>query len=83
MAQTQPQPVRRERPSGVQLSPKRIVFIILLIVAIVFAAQNSQRVDLTLLFWDFRMRLVWALLIFGVIGAILGWMVPLLRRGRR
>jgi uncharacterized integral membrane protein len=79
----QQQPPRREYPTGIQLSPRRIAFVLLLILAIVFAAQNSQRVDLTVFFWDFRVRLVWALLIFGLIGAILGWMVPLLRRGRR
>lgn len=79
----QQQPPRREYPTGIQLPPRRIAFVLLLILAIVFAAQNSQRVDLTVFFWDFRMRLVWALLIFGLIGAILGWMVPLLRRGRR
>jgi len=78
----QQQPPRREYPTGVGISPKRLAFAILLILAVVFAAQNSQRVDLTLFFWEFRMRLVWALLIFGLIGAILGWMVPVLRRRR-
>jgi uncharacterized integral membrane protein len=80
----QQQPARREYPSGgVRVSPKAVAFVLLLILAVIFAAQNSQRVDLTLFFWEFRMRLVWALLIFGLIGAILGWMVPFLRRGRR
>jgi uncharacterized integral membrane protein len=79
----QQQPPRREYPTGISLSPKRVAFVILLILAVVFAAQNSQRVDLTVFFWEFRMRLVWALLIFGLIGAILGFMVPFLRRGRR
>jgi uncharacterized integral membrane protein len=65
------------------MSPKLIIFVILLVLAVIFAAQNSQRVDLTLFFWDFRLRLVWALLIFGLIGAVLGWMVPRLRAGRR
>jgi uncharacterized integral membrane protein len=79
----QQQPARREYPTGVHVSPKRIAFVLLLILAVIFAAQNSQRVDLTVFFWEFRMRLVWALLMFGLIGAILGWMVPFLRRGRR
>lgn len=78
------QPPRREFPrGGVRMSPKLIIFVILLVLAVIFAAQNSQRVDLTLFFWDFRLRLVWALLIFGLIGAVLGWMVPRLRAGRR
>lgn len=79
----QQQPPRREYPTGIRISPKRLAFVVLLILAVVFAAQNSHRVDLTVFFWEFRMRLVWALLIFGLIGAILGWMVPKLRRSRR
>ena len=78
----QQQPMRHEYPSGVRVSPKAVIFVGMLILAVVFAAQNSQRVDLTLFFWEFRMRLVWALLIFGLIGAALSWMVPFLRRGR-
>ena len=77
------QPAQPARTGGFQVSPKLVIFAILLILAVIFAAQNSQRVELTLFFWEFRMRLVWALLIFGLVGAILGWMVPLLRRGRR
>lgn len=79
----QQQPPRREYPSGIHLSPKLVAFVILLILSIVFAAQNAQRVDLTVFSWEFRMRLVWALLIFGGIGAVLGWMVPRMRRGRQ
>ncbi len=78
----QQQPPRREYPSGIQLSPLRVAFVVILILAIVFAAQNAQRVDLTVFFWEFRIRLVWALLIFGLIGAVLGWMVPRVRRNR-
>ncbi len=78
----QQQPPRREYPSGIQLSPRRVAFVVILILAIVFAAQNAQRVDLTGFFWEFRIRLVWALLIFGLIGAVLGWMVPRVRRNR-
>jgi uncharacterized integral membrane protein len=78
------QPPRRDFPMGsVRLSPKRVLFGILLLLAIIFAVQNSQRVELSVFFWEFRLRLVWVLLIFGLIGAILGWMVPRLRAGRR
>jgi uncharacterized integral membrane protein len=80
----QQQPARRDYPTGgVLMSPKVVIFFVLLVLAVIFAAQNSERVDLTLFFWDFRLRLVWALLIFGVVGAILGWMVPRLRAGSR
>ena len=68
---------------GIHVTPKLIVFIVLLVLAVLFAAQNSERVDLTLFFWDFELRLVWALLAFALIGAILGWMVPKIRSGSR
>lgn len=80
----QQQPPRREFPTGrVRLTPKLVIFIVLLLLAVIFAAQNSQRVDLTLLFWDFRLRLVWALVIFGLVGVALGWIMALLLATRR
>jgi uncharacterized integral membrane protein len=79
----QQQPARREFPSGMRVSPRAVIFLVLLVLAVIFAAQNSERVDLTLFFWEFRLRLVWALLIFGLVGAVLGWMVPRLRSGSR
>jgi uncharacterized integral membrane protein len=77
------QPARTRDDGGLRLTPRRVIFIVLLVLAVVFAAQNAQWVDLTVYFWEFRLRLVWALLIFGAIGALLGWMVPRLRAGRR
>lgn len=64
-------------------TPRLITFIVLMALAVVFAVQNAEHVDITVLFRELRMRLVWALVAFGLIGAILGWMVPRLRAGSR
>ena len=80
----QPQPTaRRSGPIQIRWTPKLIVFLVLLVLALIFALQNLSHVDVSLLFWEVRMRLVWALLTFTLVGAILGWMVPKLRSGRR
>jgi uncharacterized integral membrane protein len=71
------------RTGGFRVTPKMLVFIVLLVLAIVFAVQNSDHVDVQVYFWDVRLRLVWALLIVGVIGAILGWILPRIRSGAR
>ena len=80
----QPQPrTRRSRSVQIRWTPKLILFVILLVLALIFFLQNLGHVDVRLLFWEVRMRLVWALLIFTLVGAILGWLAPKLRSGLR
>lgn len=69
---------------GVQVrwTPRLIIALVLLFLALVFALQNFDHVDVNILFWDFSMRLVWALMIFALIGAVLGWMLPKFRSRR-
>lgn len=78
----QPVPQRRSAIS-IQWTPRLIAFIVLLVLLVIFVAQNSEHVDVSFLIWDFRMRLVWALLGAAVVGALLGWMVPRLWPRRR
>jgi uncharacterized integral membrane protein len=75
--------VQRSSTVSRQWIPRLVAFIVLLILLLVFVAQNSERVDVSLLFWDFHMRLVWALLGSAVVGVLLGWMVPRLWPRRR
>ena len=80
----QPKPTaRRSRPIQIRWTPKLILFVALLVLALVFALQNLGHVDVRLLFWEVRLRLVWALLTFTLVGAILGWLVPRLRSALR
>lgn len=74
MAQSAPQ--RRSSPVSIQWTPRLITFVVLLILLLIFILQNSEPVDVTFLFWNFEMGLVWALLGSAIVGALLGWMVP-------
>lgn len=74
--QSQPDHRRRSGAIHVHWTPRLILVLVLLFVALLFALQNLDHVDVSLLFWEVRMRLVWALAVFALIGAILGWLVP-------
>lgn len=54
-----------------------------LIVAVIFAVQNSERVETTFLFWEATTRL-WVVIVLSLaLGALLGQVVPALVRRRR
>ena len=54
------------------------VFLLLL-----FVIQNSQKVKVQFLFTETETPLIFALLIAGALGALIGWAWPHVRRGRR
>lgn len=60
-------------------TPKLIAALVLLVLALILLLQNWGHVYVYLLLWEFRIRLVWALLGTFLLGALLGWMVPNLR----
>ena len=72
--------LRRIQP---RWTPRLIAFVTLLVVALILMLQNWNHVDINVLFWDLRIRLVWALLSAFVLGGLLGWSVPYLRAGLR
>ncbi len=51
-----------------------------LVLFVVFVLQNGRTVQVRFLFWDADMRLAWALLIAGLLGVVLGIVLPRLRR---
>ena len=63
----------------VDWTPKLIGALVLLTLSLILLLQNWGHVYVYLLFWDFRIRLVWALLGAFLLGALLGWLVPNLR----
>ena len=69
---------RREGPNW-KLWMLAIATLLLAIVVI----QNSQEVPIDFLFVDTTMPLIFGLLLAGVLGFIIGWLTPILRRGRR
>jgi uncharacterized integral membrane protein len=50
------------------------------VVLIVFVIQNSQAVSVDFLFTTTDTPLIFALLIAGVLGALIGWLAPRVRR---
>ncbi len=60
-------------------TPKLIAVLVLLVLSLILLLQNWGHVYIYILFWDFRLRLIWALLGTFLLGALLGWMVPNLR----
>ena len=68
-------------------TPKLVGILALLALSLILLLQNLDHVDVNVLFWDFRVRLVWALLGTFLLGALLGWLLPhvrdVLRKVRR
>ena len=57
--------------------------IVALIILVVFVVQNSQEVQVDFLFTTTETPLIFALLIAALLGAVVAWLVPRVRRGRR
>jgi uncharacterized integral membrane protein len=53
------------------------------LLAIVFIAQNSQEVEVKFLFVDTTTPLIFALLIAAILGAVIGYVGPLVSQRRR
>jgi uncharacterized integral membrane protein len=56
---------------------------VLVILVIIFIAQNSQSVKVKFLFVDTTTPLIFALLIAVLLGVVIGYVLPLVRRARR
>jgi uncharacterized integral membrane protein len=68
---------RRDRTTVVKV----IVGLVVLILFIVFVAQNSQEVTVNLVFGDVRVRLIWVFVACAVIGGVIAYLLG--RPGRR
>jgi uncharacterized integral membrane protein len=56
---------------------------VLVALVLVVALQNSQEVSVEVLFASFNAPLIVVLLVFTAIGALIGYVTPVLRRHRR
>jgi uncharacterized integral membrane protein len=56
---------------------------IAIVVLLIFVVQNSQKVTVDFLFTETNTPLIFALLIAGALGALIGWAWPHVRRGRK
>lgn len=55
---------------------KLVISIVLLILAAVIIFQNTNLVNLKLLFWDFQASLIILLILVFIIGIIIGYFLP-------
>lgn len=72
-----------EAPRTERAEWKRWVIGIALLALIILIAQNSQKVEVNFFFASTETPLVFALLIVGILGAIIGWLAPRVRRRDR
>lgn len=49
----------------------------------IFVVQNSQKVVIDFLFVETETPLIFGLIIAGLLGFAIGWLLPIVRRGRR
>jgi uncharacterized integral membrane protein len=73
------QPSERTLPfrgARITWTPKLIGAAALLALSLILILQNWDKVNLNVLFWDFSVRLVWALLGIFLLGALAGWLLP-------
>jgi uncharacterized integral membrane protein len=59
------------------------VAIALLVLVVIVALQNSQKVSFEVLFATFEAPMILMLLIFAALGVLIGWAAPVLIRHRR
>ena len=56
---------------------------ILILLVLIVALQNSQQVSFEVLFVSFDAPMIVMLLVFALLGALIGWAAPVLIRHRR
>jgi uncharacterized integral membrane protein len=72
---------RRQGYEESQRSPARlVVWGVALVLLVIFIAQNYLLVELRILFWRVDIHLIYALIGAGVLGFLIGWLLPRLRR---
>ena len=79
-SQARGQPPKSEGPS---VSPKLIVGVIVLVIALVFVFQNTSKSRVDLFVWDFSApKWIWMVVLFGA-GLVVGSIFPWFRRRDR
>ena len=64
-----------ERRDGRRVSPGAIGGIVVAVLIVIVAIQNSGRVSVEILFWDTDLRLIFVILISALLGAGVGAVV--------
>jgi uncharacterized integral membrane protein len=75
-------PVTEER-RGMARSVRLWAIGIAVLLLVIFIAENSQEVEVRFLFVETQTPLIFGLLVAGILGFLIGWLAPIVRRGRR
>jgi uncharacterized integral membrane protein len=75
-------PVTEER-KGLARNWKLWAIGIAVLLLVIFVAENSQEVEIRFLFVETQTPLIFGLVVAGVLGFLIGWLAPIVRRGRR
>jgi uncharacterized integral membrane protein len=70
------------RPQGQRASWRVWALGVSVLLVLILIFQNSQEVEVKFLFVDTRTPLIFALLIAAILGAVIGYVGPLVRRHR-
>jgi uncharacterized integral membrane protein len=62
---------------------RRWLLALLVALLVIVALQNSQQVSFEVLFLSFNAPMIVMLLVFALLGALIGWAAPVLIRHRR
>ncbi len=73
---------QQRNPDQSETQWKRWALVVVAILALIVILQNSQTVDFNLLFVNTSAPLILLLLVFTLVGAAIGYFVPIIRRGR-
>ena len=76
-------PEAHQNPANPETQWKRWALVAAAILVLIVVLQNSQEVDFNLLFVNTSAPLILLLLVFTLIGAAIGYLVPIVRRGRK
>lgn len=79
VAARQQQPTPRP-PRQWWRTSRAVIWAVVLTLLVVFVAQNYEDVEVRFLAWRFDFKLAWLVLAAVVLGAVLGWLLPRLRR---
>ena len=61
---------------------KRYVVGVAIVLLLILVVQNAQKVEVNFFFAETKTPLVFALLVAGGLGALIGWLAPRVRRNR-
>lgn len=72
----------RDRGEGRGASPKLIAFGVVAVLLLWFALINTESVSVSWIFGTSEIPLIWVIVGSAILGALIGWIVSLMRRGR-